>query len=172
MKIFVYKRSEHGVKHLIEEYDNPNDFARKYWESKVLAEFGDNDFDRKTFNRPWFVRLSGAFGTYPVKEYAKVAYTEKETIIPVSQLVGWARTRSFPMSHYGNGRRKRVYGGYRHPRTTSEMRLNEAANDDEFVVKIRAKRNNANLPNAWDDKHAGAQKSWKRQSKRQKQYHS
>lgn len=59
----------------------------------------------------------------------------------------------------------------RRPRTTQERKANCTRNFLEFYgykVKVRAKRNKINLPNAWDDVHIRKQKSWKKL--RRKQY--
>lgn len=61
------------------------------------------------------------------------------------------------------------YGTWKTPRTLNEIRQ-AVQNKDEGEPPIRGRRNKNNLPSAWDDKYSDAQKSWKYQSKRKKQY--
>lgn len=67
-------------------------------------------------------------------------------------------------------KRKCVYGGYRHPLTTQERRY-AAMHCEEYGEGIvrPARRANA-LPNVWDDIRAHAERSWKCQSKKRKQW--
>jgi hypothetical protein len=62
---------------------------------------------------------------------------------------------------------------YRRPRTTQERRRSLDRIDDEMKeVHFRPRRNNRNLPDAWDDQHVAApsDRSWKRSSKRRYQW--
>lgn len=61
------------------------------------------------------------------------------------------------------------YGTFKTPKTINEIRQ-AVQNKDDGEPPIRGRRNKNNLPSAWDDKYSDAQKSWKYQSKRKKQY--
>lgn len=65
------------------------------------------------------------------------------------------------------GTRKWKRGGrwYRHPRTTQERRASQSHSH-----LVRARRNLANLPNAWDDLPSQWYKSWKHCTKKRKQW--
>jgi hypothetical protein len=54
----------------------------------------------------------------------------------------------------------------RRPKTTQERRVN-GKRTDRREYKIRARRNAANLPEAWDDIWATTQRSWKKHRKKQ-----
>ncbi len=59
---------------------------------------------------------------------------------------------------------------YKTPRTRQEAAqavATEEALEMGFHIKIRAKRNARNLPNAWDDKPCHSEKNWKRHRKSQ-----
>lgn len=170
-KIFVYRRTESGVLHLIEEYDSPADFALRYAEGEVKRDFREDDSERVVdvdrYGRGSFLNL---------KVFAKVAYNGKDKLLPVSQLVGYCR------NHHGinvwerrwmmrrNGRKKSAYGWFRRPKTTQEMRWAHAWDDEEDCPPPRGRRQGHNLPNAWDDYYAHGEKSWKKQSKRKRQW--
>ena len=55
--------------------------------------------------------------------------------------------------------------GFRHPHTTNEKRHNS-----RHSPWHRAKRSQANLPDAWDDKSIIGQRSWKKKTKHKKQW--
>lgn len=61
---------------------------------------------------------------------------------------------------------------YRHwlklPKTKNELMAVEAS--EASGVKVRAKRNIAHLPNAWDDIPVHVDKSWKSKTKLRKQW--
>jgi hypothetical protein len=67
------------------------------------------------------------------------------------------------------GRRRSVYGKFRHIRTTNERRQS-FANRDEEEPFVRARRNHKNLPSEWADQYSRPQRGWKWQSKRRKQW--
>ena len=69
-----------------------------------------------------------------------------------------------------NGCKKSAWGGWRSMKTFQERKWANAWDDEEFVPKVRAARNDANLPDAWDDYYADSAKSWKIQSKRKHQW--
>ena len=68
-----------------------------------------------------------------------------------------------------HGRKRKAYGGFRKLRTFQE-RKKSFAFDEEYFVKVRSSRNASNLPDSWDDYQYYAQKSWKYQSKRKRQW--
>ena len=117
-----------------------------------------------------------------------VAYSEKGKLLSPEMLCGilspfWAelneesRRRWLEKMSYFNGRRRKAWGHWRRPRTTQERRFVEETVfldvDEEteelnvIPIKFRARKN---LPNSWDDIYAHAQKSWKKQSKRPRQF--
>jgi len=60
--------------------------------------------------------------------------------------------------------RKYIHSGLRHMKTTQERRANgkrHFLHIDDYKVKIRPRRNAANLSNAWDDYWIDVPKSWK-----------
>jgi hypothetical protein len=88
-----------------------------------------------------------------------------------------AEYRKVIFNKFDNGRKKRVYGQYRHPKTIQELRNTEERwfefEDDIFneFGKISIKfRPRTYLPTAWDDRIYHVQKSWKWQSKRNRQF--
>ena len=92
------------------------------------------------------------------------------------RLVGLYReywcNRSIRKNKYNrrNGCKKSAWGGWRSMKTFQERKWANAWDDEEFVPKVRAARNDANLPDAWDDYYADSAKSWKIQSKRKHQW--
>ena len=116
------------------------------------------------------------------KEYKKVAYNEKGKLLTVDYLVGICRAyrrkvrvnwRARWKKKYDCGRKKPAYGWLRKIHTTPERRWTHAWDDEEFAPQngfARGRRSSHNLPNSWDDYWAGAQKSWKWQSKRRHQW--
>lgn len=54
---------------------------------------------------------------------------------------------------------------YRRPKTRNEKRATFASED--YYVEVRAKRNNTNLPDSWDDinRSTWGHRSWKRHRK-------
>lgn len=77
------------------------------------------------------------------------------------------RNGSVPYIH-----RRKLFCGCRHMKTTQEIREVETLDLDEdaqyYSVKIRAKRNKANLPEAWDDHwRSYINKNWKHYRKTQ-----
>lgn len=68
------------------------------------------------------------------------------------------------------GYKKGCWGGYHYMRTFQERKWANAWDDEEYPVKVRARRNAANLPTVWDDYRTHAEKSWKWQSKRRHQW--
>ena len=59
----------------------------------------------------------------------------------------------------------------RRPKTTQERRTNGRRTEQrDLEYKIRAKRNAANLVDAWDDICTSVSTGWKAQTKRKKQY--
>lgn len=67
-------------------------------------------------------------------------------------------------------RKHYTYRCARHMRTTQERRANGKRNFlyfDDYKVKVRSKRNAANLPEAWDDYWIHVPKSWKNHRKTQ-----
>ncbi len=80
------------------------------------------------------------------------------------------RSRPYrPWAHRHGRKTDGCYGTYRHPKTTNERRQ-AFQNKDENEPPIRARRNHNNLINAWDDRNADTEKSWKAQSKRKRQF--
>lgn len=88
-----------------------------------------------------------------------------------------SRARRLGLLSFFNGRRRKAWGRYRNPHTTQERRYAEETVFFDFdeeteelnviPIKFRARKN---LPNAWDDIYSHSQKSWKKQSKRARQY--
>lgn len=80
----------------------------------------------------------------------------------------WRRRYQIKMTGWKNS----VYGKFRHPRTLNELRSNFSLDEDDifYGVKVRSKRKR--IPTAWDDKYSHAEKSWKYQKKRGKQWKS
>lgn len=63
----------------------------------------------------------------------------------------------------GSKRSWRFGGFYRRPKTTQERRWNEAWDDEDDAPSPRARRNNRNLPDSWDDalRNTYRLRSWK-----------
>lgn len=116
------------------------------------------------------------------REYKKVAYNEKGKVLPVDHLIGITRAyhrnriinwRARWKKKYDCGYKKPAYGWLRRIHTTKEKRWAHAWDDEEFAPKkgfARGRRSAHNLPDSWDDYWAQAQKSWKWQSKRKRQW--
>lgn len=66
------------------------------------------------------------------------------------------------------GRKRRGGHCYRRVQTTAERRAACAVLKEEGEPEFRGRRRN--VPNAWDDIHLPFTRSWKKQSKRKKQY--
>ena len=71
---------------------------------------------------------------------------------------------------HSRGRKRSAHGRFRHMRTLQEMRQSCAFTEDEKEVNVRPRRSKANIPTFWDDVWVRNQKSWKRQSKRRRQW--
>jgi len=174
-RIFVYQRNEDSKLVLIEEFPNPREFALKYSENRVVAHFDCNDSARIRVNS-WDRLLWETYGhvrRHPWSSfsvYAKVAYNAKGKLLPVSQLVGYARKAPRNKKWWWNRTRNPAYGHFRAIRTIQEKRWASAWSDEEEPVQPRAARNIHNIPDAWDDYMSDAQKSWKWQSKRRHQW--
>ena len=180
-KIFVYQRNLSGVLHLVEEFDSPLAFASRYNEGWVKRAFSNNDSDRVMDSDCWGSYKSSLLNA---KVYAKVAYNSKDKLLPVSQLVGYCRSRGSILivnrgSYKGwneyfmrsrQGRKKSAFGSFRYPRSMQEKRWALAWDDEEDCPPVRGRRRPRQLPDAWDDYYAHSEKSWKKQSKRKHQW--
>lgn len=175
--IYVYQRNHKGNLHLIEEYASPREFARHYSERMVTNNFANDDSVR-TYHVDWAgYRVDRGWSSLEYKVYAKVAYNEKDKLLPVSELVGYTRKAIKKGGvlykgryYYWNSWSKKAYGGWRHPRTTQERKWAHAWDDEEFCPPPRARRQGRYLPTVWDDIYAHSEKSWKTQSKRRHQW--
>jgi hypothetical protein len=115
------------------------------------------------------------------EQHYHAAYDENGKYLSVSFLVGkyrkWLEERRKYWRAIDHNRRhgskRRVYGWYRHIRTTHELSMyfdDPTALELGFNVKGRASRNC--LPTVWDDVRRHNDKSWKTQSKRRRQWKS
>lgn len=119
------------------------------------------------------------------KTHWLVAYNEKGKLLTPELLIGilspfWEIQRQKAreaQERYWSNLHSRVWGRFRKPRTTQEIRFaqetvhvdidDETGEEIRIPVKFRARKH---LPNSWDDIYAHAQKSWKRQTRRSHQY--
>lgn len=177
----IYKRDEfNGKLKIISEYNSFEDLFRRVGYRFDFAEcFGYNDTNRHT---------NGAhlgdhqpvpqYASWPSRRYCYIAYWNDKFVTP-DRLVGLYRDYTYANRvdwrkrwnrKYDCGHKKGAYGWIRHMRTMQERRWAHAWDNEEFAPRVRAKRQGHHLPSNWDDYWAGAQKSWKRQSKRKHQW--
>lgn len=174
-EIFVYRRDGSGTIHLIETYENARAFGNAYLDKVVEAEFRNSDSERVrgTYNK-WDINTKYPNWTWSV--FAKVAYNSKGKLLTVDLLVGYARSNRglSRLSEYDKiwmkkmqGRKRRAYGTWRHPRTLQEKRWAHAWDDEEFCPPVRAVRQGYHLPDVYDDYYSHNEKNWKRHRKTQ-----
>ncbi len=123
------------------------------------SDFYIKDYDNKPHSRGYTTR------------HVYVAYQDGTLVTP-DTLVGWYRERCRAEKTLRcrlSQRRRGAYGGLRRLRTFSERKW-ACAHANEYKIRIRGRRNAKGLPDPWDDYWFDGQKSWKRQSKRSKQW--
>lgn len=173
--IEIYRRIN-GKDRLIASFSSLHEFFEKtrFLNEKELKTFGV-DPTAKIFSPLLF--NEGDFFC-DIEHHVYVAYEEQKPITP-DRLVGeyrawvknyYARSRRSWYNRRDRGARKDAYGRFRRPRTTQERRWASAWDDEDFMPPVRGKRRSHNLPNAWDDVYSHNQKSWKKQSKRRRQW--
>lgn len=174
--IELYKRTETaGRLRLLVRFETFDDLFLGMRESDFAA-FGYADDDRAPKQRLYAMPFDATVSWLNTTQYVYVAM-ENGRIITPDRLLGlyrqWRAARTTYFDRYyrrrrDTGQRKPVYGGYRYPRTTQERR--HACSVDDGEPKVRSRRNAANLADAWDDVIRHTEKSWKRQSKRRRQW--
>jgi len=175
----IYKRDEfNGKLKIITTFDSFDDMFRPVgYRTDFATIFGYDDVTRHNEHT--------ALGDHqppskweisPRKSYCYVAYEDGKFVTP-DRLVGLyrkykdnRRARWHTHRHYNRGQKKGAYGWIRNIKTFQERKWTNAWDDEEFAPRPRATRQGHNLPDAWDDYWAGAQKSWKWQSKRKHQW--
>ena len=165
--IEIYRQVYTGKQHLVAQFDTYEEFFRRVWESD-LKEFGYTK-DERVNGRYLF----GDAPKYALWMEVRFRYTAQEDgkFITPDRLIGMYRAyianRKLERQRWwGNSA---AYGGHRSVRTTQE-RKQAQYQDEEYYVPVRAARNLANLPEAWDDIISHNDRSWKTQSKRKRQY--
>lgn len=166
--IEIYRRVE-GKDRLICTFNTFEELFRVAWE-RDLANFGYSPTDRTQNYRRLFGELINDDPFYVVDQtHTYVAY-EADKLITPDRLVGLFRAHKTNRRARYWRRSKKAWGRYRGIRTTQERRWAHAWDDEEFAPRVRAQRNAANLPNAWDDYESHNEKSWKKQSNRRHQW--
>lgn len=99
-----------------------------------------------------------------------IAYNNGEYVSP-DRLIGYRRewaSRYYNVNHRRDrGSKLKCYSGFRYPKTTQEIA--SLGNPDilEYHIKVR---HSCDIPTVYDDRLRHADKSWKYQSKRARQY--
>jgi len=165
------------------------DISGERWKFKNLKQAANELHNLGYFNY-WSSLIGDSFKKYwswsnfSYHQYEYIVRTEIGDIVTAEDLreairkpckrsyQGSYRWNYNPEKDFRNGPLRSVhdYGnwrGHRHPKTTQERRIARAHERDEdlryYGIKVRAKRNFRNLPNAWDDiSHSDwGQKNWK-----------
>lgn len=176
-EIHIFKRNEFdGNIDFIAIFESLEYFLLR---TSDYSGFGSNYDDRHSNGAPWWDYTTNDLEIRPRTQYCYLCYDEFGTFYSKDRLVGLERAldKSYKtrlknrVDRRSRGRKKMVWGGFRHPKTLQELKWNNAWDDEEFAPKARGRRRKGYLPTHWDD-HRGmsAQKSWKWQSKRKNQW--
>ena len=173
-EVYVYRRINHtGKLKLIQKFDSITQLVSVT--RNVADVFGYTTEDRHTnCLAGWDPEGVTEWMSWDnPRRYCYVAYENDVTLITPDRLVGAQRsynnTRKSRYIYY-NSWRKRGWRKGRGVRTTQERKYSEDWDDDGNRIRVRAKRNAANIPDCWDDYRCITDRSWKTQSKRRKQW--
>lgn len=173
----------HGVQPAItfRYFEDSHDLFMAYREWQIAILFGDPDriyqAVREENHDDNFKYLYRDFN-----DCYYAVYDENRNFYSSDRLVGmyrewhkdcWARRQKQRLMTKRNGCKKKAHGSLRRIKTTQERRLfyvDQETQEMGIAVKMRTRRNAANLPNSWDDFWSQTDKSWKTQSKRKFQW--
>jgi len=171
-KIYIYRRSDlNGKIYIVSTYESVAALVKSI---DNFSNFSSNFEDRCSLPLLSCDREapSKLFSLEKSTHYCYVCYDEFDKHYSKSQLVGISRSlNTYKETNYKSwAKRGGKWRGLRYIRTTQEIKWVHAWDNEEFAPRIRAKRNEHNLPTLWDDFWRYSNKNWKKQSKRQRQW--